>query len=76
MSWAIDKLCELLDASGLKVTLDMGRSIYHNCFFCNKAAAPTHNLMDVGVYYNGNTITRPVCEECRPIALKNQEDKK
>lgn len=71
---AFDELLQLLDSCGARVTFDRGRNIQHPCTFC--AAAGPHELRDIGRYFNGNTLTRPVCGECSPLAdiLEAQRD--
>ncbi len=69
MTDAIEKLGCALKRSGAKVTLDPGRNITYPCTFCGRAPhAGVYRLRDIGRYPNGDTLTRPVCEECSPLA--------
>lgn len=67
---AIDELAELLQEAGLTVTLDVGRTIRGPCTFCghHPEKGSTHDLWDLGHYHNGETLTRPVCHRCEPLA--------
>jgi hypothetical protein len=67
MSEATEQLAALLKESGARVTFDSGRDITKPCTFCGTPADPTHQLRDIGRYPNGNTITRPVCEDCSEV---------
>jgi len=72
---AIEQLAELLNASGAKITFDSGRNINNPCTFCGEAKGP-YKLMDIGTYFNGNVITRPVCPGCAHIAEAHQSHRK
>ncbi len=72
MPEAIERLAALLERAGAKVTLDPGRSIKHNCTFCNEPPDTAHDLCDIGHYLNGETLTRPVCERCKPLVPAEQ----
>jgi DNA-binding NtrC family response regulator len=70
MSDPIEELSDLLREAGVTVTFDRGRDITHPCTFCGSRPVHggVHDLVDIGTYPNGNALTRPVCEACRPIA--------
>lgn len=72
MSDDINNLSELLKAAGAKPTFDPGRSNTHPCTFCATTAEP-RELVDIGTYYDGSTLTRPVCTRCRPLAEPRKE---
>lgn len=66
----LKELAELIEQAGGKVTLDPGRSNRHPCTFCGKPPAPQEafKLVDLGIYLGGETLTRPVCKGCLPVA--------
>lgn len=69
---AIDELCALLKESGLRVTFDSGRDITKACTFCGEREQ-RRTLEDIGRYFNGDMLTRPVCERCKPlVALRGK----
>lgn len=67
MSDATKKLCALLRSANAHVTFDPGRNHTHPCTFCATPAAPTHELKTIGMYPNGDELTRPVCARCLPL---------
>lgn len=64
---AVTRLGKILKRTGMKVTFDPGRNNTHPCTFCAKKAEPTHELLVIGTYPNGDAIERPVCVDCKPI---------
>lgn len=64
---AIMQLCGALDAAGAKVTFDSGRDITKACTFCGTKDEP-RELVDIGRYFNGDMLTRPVCARCKTVA--------
>jgi len=71
----VSELCELLDAVGASVTLDLGRNIRNPCTFCGRPPnrGQVHTLVTLGRYLNGDDLTRPVCEKCMPLAKTHAE---
>lgn len=69
------RLAKLLESVGAKVTVDPGRSIFHPCTFCGQPPVPhfTHELMTIGRYLNGAKLTRPVCDDCKILVTKMEE---
>lgn len=63
-----EELAALLAAADAPVTFDGGRDNTHPCTFCGKPPASTHDLVTIGRYLNGQSLTRPVCEGCLPRA--------
>jgi len=61
-------LARLLNEVGSSWSFDPGRNNTHPCTFCAAPAAPAHRLRNIGRYTTGMVLTRPVCEECSPIA--------
>lgn len=57
----------LIRRSGGKATFDGGRDITKGCTFCGTKKRP-RELVTIGRYLNGRSLTRPVCERCMPIA--------
>ncbi|MFH1184522.1 MAG: hypothetical protein V1755_05725 [Chloroflexota bacterium] len=64
---SIDKLCALLDQSGLRATFDPRRDCTAPCWLCGAPAAPAHALVSIGTYHNGTDISRPFCAGCKAI---------
>lgn len=65
-----EALGELLEAAGLKITIDPGRNNQGNCTFCGALPPPraSHDLPVLGTYFNDTPLSRPVCRECRSLA--------
>lgn len=70
MSDAVKRLSRAVKRAGLKATLDYGRNATHPCTFCGTppSSGDHHALFDIGRYPNGDTITRPACVDCAPLA--------
>ena len=67
MSDAIERLGRILQEAGARVVFDRGNNRHHPCTFCAKPAAPTHELLRIGTYPNGDPLRRPVCADCKPL---------
>lgn len=63
----ITDLANALNDCGAHVTFDLGRDNTNPCTRCGAPARPTHRLVTIGTYSNGDALTRPVCVSCEPI---------
>lgn len=62
------ELGEMLRAAGARVYFDRGNDSTKPCTFCGTRPAPTHKVMRLGTYANGEPFRRPVCDQCAPTA--------
>lgn len=67
-----DELVELLKDCGARCTFDSGRDFTHPCTFCGRSDE-SRKLVDLGIYYDGDKLTRPVCTRCEPIVNQRRE---
>jgi hypothetical protein len=65
MSDLTAELIAILKEVGAKVTFDSGRNFNNPCTFCGTKDEP-RELVDIGHYFNGDLLTRPVCKTCKP----------
>lgn len=64
-----DELLALLKEAGINPSFDMGRNITHPCTYCARSDVPLE-LVTIGTYFDGSSLTRPVCGECLPMVRK------
>jgi len=68
----LTELAEVLRDAGARVYFDSGNNCERPCTFCGTRPAPTHKVVRIGTYPNGDPIRRPVCNQCAPVAEARQ----
>jgi hypothetical protein len=61
---ACTELALLLEEAGLTLDFDPGRNTQHACTFCGLYANTYKRLEQIGTYFDGTPLKRPVCIDC------------
>jgi hypothetical protein len=64
----IAELGQELRGTGARIYFDIGNDSTKPCTFCGTRPAPTHKVIRLGTFANGEPIRRPCCAQCLPIA--------
>jgi hypothetical protein len=65
----ITQLGQELRSAGARVYFDIGNDSTKPCTFCGTRPAPTHKVIRLGTYANGEPFRRPCCDQCAPTAI-------
>lgn len=82
----VERLCDIIEEAGLRVTFDAERSIAKPCYFCGDDSSSPRELVrvaswavDMGCWRRGDAVSRPICGSCcmwwLPRAMRAATDK-